>query len=52
MAKGSLAELRTQLEIASEIGLVSTSDFTSLEAECIAIGKMLGALIKARSPKS
>ena len=51
MAKGSLAELRTQLEIAAEVGLVSLSDFTSLEAECIAIGKMLGALIKARSPK-
>ena len=51
MAKGSLAELRTQLEIAAEVGLVSPGDFTSLEAECIAIGKMLGALIKARSPK-
>ena len=51
MAKGSLAEVRTQLEIASEVGLITLSDFTSLEADCIAIGKMLGALIKARSPK-
>jgi four helix bundle protein len=51
MAKGSLAEVRTQLEIAAEVGLMATSDFASLEADCIAIGKMLGALIKARSPK-
>jgi four helix bundle protein len=51
MAKGSIAELRTQLEIASDVGFVSMRDFTSLETECIAIGKMLGALIKARSPK-
>jgi four helix bundle protein len=52
IAKGSLAELRTQLEIASEVGLLTPSDFASLEADCIAIGKMLGALIKARSPKT
>jgi four helix bundle protein len=51
MAKGSLAELRTQLEIASAVGLLAPSDFASLEADCIAIGKMLGALIKARSQK-
>ncbi|MEO6873821.1 MAG: four helix bundle protein [Opitutaceae bacterium] len=51
MAKGSLAELRTQLEIAADVGLMASSDFTSLETECIAIGKMLGALIKARSTK-
>ena len=50
IAKGSLAELRTQLEIAHEVGLVDSSDFASLEADCIAIGKMLGGLIKARSP--
>jgi four helix bundle protein len=52
MAKGSLAEVRTQLAIAAEVGLLTPNDFTSLEADCIAIGKMLGALIKARSPKS
>ena len=51
IAKGSLAELRTQLEIAVETGHLAPGDFASLEADCIAIGKMLGALIKARTKK-
>jgi four helix bundle protein len=49
IAKGSLAELRTQLEIATEVGLLSTEDFTRLDASCVTLSKMLGALIKARS---
>ena len=51
IAKGSLAELRTQLDIAHETGFVSAEDFTSLDADCVAIGRMLGALIKARTKK-
>ncbi|HSI10049.1 MAG: four helix bundle protein [Rariglobus sp.] len=50
MAKGSLAELRTQLEIASEIGLITQVQFATLETDCLRIGKMLGALIKVRHP--
>ena len=49
MAKGSLAELRTQLEIARDIGALAPSDYESLEAACAEVGRMLGSLIKARS---
>jgi four helix bundle protein len=48
IAKGSLAELVTQIEIAHEVGYLSAPDMNSLEEECQQIGKMLGALIKAR----
>ncbi|BBO81327.1 hypothetical protein DSCO28_18930 [Desulfosarcina ovata subsp. sediminis] len=51
IAKGSLAELRTQLEIATQIGYVDDDDFKSLDQQAITIGKMLGGLIKARSKK-
>lgn len=51
IAKGSLAELQTQLEIAYEIGYLDSSALSSLDQTCSSIGKMLGALIKARSPK-
>ena len=49
IAKGSLAELQTQLEIASEIGYLRKESLESLENQCSDIGKMLGSLIKARS---
>jgi four helix bundle protein len=52
IAKGSLAELRTQLLIAHEIGYMDASLFEELEGECITIGKMLGKLIKSRSVSS
>jgi four helix bundle protein len=49
IAKGSLAEVRTQLEIAREVGLIHQSEHEQIEMECAEIGRMLGALIKARS---
>src|SRR3954470_15001737 len=49
IAKGSLAELRTQLEIAHDIGLLESQDYTQLKVTCAEIGRMLGSLIKARS---
>jgi four helix bundle protein len=49
MAKGSLAELRTQLDIARRIDYISEEVFHSFEEKAILIGKMLGSLIKARS---
>lgn len=49
IAKGSLAELSTQIEIAKEIGYLNPALMEMIEAECVVIGKMLGALIKARS---
>ncbi len=49
IAKGSLAELRTQLEIARDIGSLPPTLHAELEAKCAEIGRMLGALIKARA---
>ena len=49
IAKGSLAELRTQLEIARDIGALDAASFAQLEVTCAEIGRMLGSLIKARS---
>ena len=49
IAKGSLAEIQTQLEIAYEIEYLDNSTFDDLDEKCTVIGKMLGSLIKARS---
>ena len=49
IARGSLAELRTQLEIARDIGVLDSGKFNELEVTCVEIGRMLGSLIKARS---
>jgi len=48
-AKGSLAELRTQLQIAYEIGYIKKGFFERIDEECGQLGKMIGALIKART---
>ncbi len=50
-AKGSLAELRTQIQIAFEIGYIDKSTFQGIDDECSQIGKMIGALIKARNDR-
>jgi four helix bundle protein len=49
IAKGSLAELRTQLMIALEIGYLDKDEFAKIELDCSEIGKMLGGIIKHRS---
>lgn len=48
IAKGSLAELRTQLIIAKEIKYLDHSLFQELDTQCKELACMLGALIKAR----
>ena len=48
IAKGSLAELQTQLEIAYEIGYLNKEELKELLDQCENIGKMLGSLIKSR----
>ena len=50
IAKGSLAELQTQLEISHEIGYIDRQTLEILNNKCLMIGKMLGSLIKARTP--
>lgn len=49
IAKGSLAELITQLEIALEVGYISQDEANKFEKICSDLGKSLGALIKARA---
>ncbi|MBI4766263.1 MAG: four helix bundle protein [Deltaproteobacteria bacterium] len=51
IAKGSLAELRTQIEIAFNIGYLSKADYQKLEQECEELAKMLGRLIQTRQKK-
>lgn len=48
IAKGSLAELITQLIIANEIGYIDNDTFDVLQEKCINLGKSIGALIKVR----
>jgi len=49
IAKGSLAELQTQIEIAFEIGYLNEQNMKELYDRTQIIGRMLGGLIKARS---
>ena len=45
------AELRTQMEIAYRVGYIDQKVYADTEEKSIEIEKMLGGLIKARSPK-
>ena len=49
IAKGSAAELRTQLYLAGELKLISKEDTGKLVLRCKEISKMLKGLIKAFS---
>jgi four helix bundle protein len=49
IARGSLAEMRTQLLIGMEVGYITENQYNSLEIECEQISAMLTALIKYRS---
>ena len=44
VAKGSLAEVQTQLEIAQELGLMTAQEVEPLVDEAAQIARMLGAL--------
>jgi len=48
MAKGSLSELRTQLDIALSIGHIDNETFQNIENQCQHVGAMLTKLIKSR----
>ena len=47
IAKGSAAELRTQIYIASRIGILTTEQMSSFVADLKEISKMLAGLAKA-----
>jgi len=48
IAKGSLAEIRTQLQIALEIGYFDTETFNEFDSDYEKLGSMIGRIIKAR----
>ena len=52
IAKGSLAELATQLEIARDVGYFTAAQVEPMINQCFELGKMLGALIRARNNSS
>ena len=49
IAKGSLAELSTQLEIARDVGYFTSAQVEPLMAQCEELGRKLGALIRAHN---
>ena len=49
-AKGSAAELRTQITIASSIGIMDRNDFQECNRQLIEISRMLEGLRKALMP--
>jgi four helix bundle protein len=48
IAKGSVAELRTQLQIAHESGYLNGTIYDALDKEYTTLGKRIGKLIQAR----
>src|SRR2546426_10254026 len=44
IAKGSCAELRTQLYVALDVGYLDTNTFNSLMTQAIEVGKIIGGL--------
>jgi len=48
IAKGSLAELSTQLQIAAEIDYLDKMVFDDLDLRLRELGKMIGSIIKVR----
>jgi four helix bundle protein len=51
VARGSLAELGTQLIIAQRLGFINESGYQSLNHDAVVIGKMLSNLVKALKTK-
>jgi four helix bundle protein len=43
-----LAELRTQIQIAYEVGYLDKEFYEAIEAECVELGKRVGSLILKR----
>ena len=49
IAKGSGAELRTQIQIACEAGCLNRLVYENLELDYVRLAKMIGSLIQVRS---
>lgn len=46
IARGSLRELQTELEIAHEVGLLDDQDWTRLSHEAAQVGRMLAGMLR------
>lgn len=44
IAKGSCAELRTQLYVALDVGYLDTTSFNALMTQAVEVGKIIGGL--------
>lgn len=51
IARASTSELRSQLEIAHEIGFILTDGFEGLDDKCQKVGSMITKLIEARKAR-
>jgi len=49
VSRGSLAELRTQLLLARDVGFLTDSDLRSLESQVDEVGRLLNAVIRGLS---
>ena len=52
ISKGSCAEVRTQLLIASRIGYLAEEEFEKMKLDAESISRMLHGLIKSLTPKT
>lgn len=51
VARGSLAELETQLELSRDFGSLPAGDYERLFPQVTRVGRLLGGLIKARQAR-
>jgi len=51
VARGSLAELETQLELSRDFGSLPVADYDRISPQVVRVGRLLGGLIKARQAR-
>jgi four helix bundle protein len=51
IARGSLAELETQLELSRDFGSLPAADYDRISPQVVRVGRLLGGLIKARQAR-
>jgi len=51
VARGSLAELETQLELSRDFGSLPVADYDRVSPQVVRVGRLLGGLIKARQSR-
>ncbi len=51
VARGSLAELETQLELSRDFGSLPAADYDRVSPQVVRVGRLLGGLIKARQTR-